>query len=187
MTNTPFESNHDPTELVGNELRVSQPGERTICEIRRHPIGILSIYFMTGLLLVFSSIVAFGVVPAVANSHVIRNTAVIALLGLIVLCIAYTLSFTKIYWNNYWIVTTDSVTRIGQTKAFRRHTSQLPLDAITYVTVEQNGMLAHRLNYGVVRLEMSDKNKIFIFNYCPNPNFYGREILAAREAFTQKR
>src|SRR6202011_6093270 len=94
---------------------------------------------------------------------------------------------TRIYWGNSWIVTSDSVTQVSQTSLFKRQSSQLSLIHLEDVTAEQNGVLAHMFNYGLLRVETAGERSKFTFTFCPNPNFYAREILAAREAFEQNR
>jgi hypothetical protein len=80
------------------------------------------------------------------------------------------------------VVTSDSLTQISQTSLFNRQSSQLALVNIEDVTAEQNGILAHMFNYGVIRVETAGERSKFVFTYCPNPNFYAQQILQAREA-----
>jgi hypothetical protein len=174
---------HDPRTKVDNKLDVTQPGERTICEITRHPIGIIGLYTMSVLFLGFVAVLVFGVLPAITNHNgVVGAIGVIILLLLVIICSAYSLVFTRIYWGNMWVVTSDSVTQITQTSLMDRRSSQLSLEILEDVTVEQKGLLAHIFNYGQLRLETAGEHDKYIFRYCPNPNFYAREILAAHEA-----
>lgn len=183
MTSHHSTAEHDPKTKVGNKLKVAQPGERTICEIVRHPIGIVGLYVMSTLLLVFTAIMVFGVVPAAGNHNsVLDAVGLIVLLFLLILCSVYIFIFTKVYWGNTWTVTSDSVTQITQTSLMNRRSSQLGLEILEDVTVEQKGIFAHLFNYGQIRLETAGEYDKYVFAYCPNPNFYAREILAAHEA-----
>lgn len=173
---------YDPNTRVSDDLKVTQPGERTICEIKRHPIGIIGIYTISGLVLVVVSIIVFGIIPALTSNSAISAIGVVILLLLIIICSAYNLVFTKVYWGNTWILTSDSVTQITQTSLFKRSSSQLSLHSLEDVTAEQNGILANFANYGQIRMETAGEREKYVFNYCPNPNYYAREILAAREA-----
>lgn len=178
---TSFE--HDPKAHVDNTLSVMQPGERIVCDIRRHPVGVISTYVTTGVLLIVIAIIVFGVVPAVTNDNTTATAiGAVALLFLLIIFGIYGYIFTKVYWANSWMVTSDSITQITQKSLMKRRSSQIGLDILEDVTAEQNGILARFLNYGTLHLETAGDNDKYNFDYCPNPNYYVREILAAREA-----
>ncbi len=179
----------DPRE-VHNPLSVMQPGEQVICEIKRHPVGILGIYVATGVLLIVVAILAFIVGPSVITSA--SRTQVVAGGGLVfvvlaVLSLAFVFVSNKVYWGNSWVVTSDSITQITQTSLFDKRSSQLSLGNLEDVSAEQNGILAHMLNYGLIRVETAGERSKFVFLYCPNPNYYAQKILSAREQFEQSR
>lgn len=177
---------YNPRERVGNELAVMQDGEQVICEMKRHPIGIMAIYSAIGFILIISAIIAFIVMPqATANTGSGSYTGVAAgVFGFLVLiCAVYGLIVTKVYWGNKWVVTSDSVTQVNQTSLFNRESAQLSLAHVEDVTAEQNGILTHMFNYGVIKVETAGHLEKFMFLYCPNPNYYAREILKAREAY----
>jgi uncharacterized membrane protein YdbT with pleckstrin-like domain len=182
-----YNPQYDPTQKVGNELTVSRPGEKFICEVKRHPIGIVGIYIAISLILITIAIIAFGVVPSLTNES--GNSGLAAQIGAIVFLFILVFSAIfgfishKVYWGNSWVVTSDSVTQIAQTSLFNRQSSQLALHNIEDVTAEQNGILAQMLNYGVIKAETAGKRAKFVFPYCPNPNYYAKCILEAREAY----
>lgn len=182
-----MEPNNDPYQRVGNELTVSRPGERTICEIKRHPIGIIGIYGMIILILIVVAVVAFEVAPALTRSSGYSGTVTqigAVIFGVTLLSsLIYAFIAQKVYWGNRWVVTTDSVTQILQTGLFTRQSSQLALHDIEDITSEQNGLLSQALNFGVLKAETAGHRAKFVFLYCPNPNFYAQTILQAREAF----
>lgn len=187
----PQQTDYNPQARVGNSLTVTQPGERTVCEIKRHPIGILGIYAATGILLVVVAVLAFVVAPHFVNDSSGNGmaTKIGALVFLVVAVFSaiFVLIASKVYWANSWIVTTDSLTQIEQDSLFNRQSSQLSLGNLEDVTAEQNGILPHMFNYGWVRVETASERGKFIFQYCPNPNYYAQQILAARESFEQNR
>ena len=183
----PPQGEYDPQSRVGNSLTVTQPGERTICEIKRHPIGLFGVYVATGALIIFMAVIAFIILP-----HVITTggaTAIGALVFLVaaIFSLAFAFISTKVYWGNSWVLTSDSLTQIEQDSLFNRQSSQLSLGNLEDVTAEQNGILPHMFNYGWVRVETASERGKFIFQYCPNPNYYAQQVLAARENFEQKR
>lgn len=178
----------NPQEIK-NPIGVQQEGEQTICEIRRHPIGILGIYFVAGLLLVGIAIILFAVGPKVFTnvSHAsYMGLALIAYLVIAFMTVGFLFISNKVYWGNRWILTTDSITQMSQTSLFNNQSSQLSLGNLEDVTAEQNGLLTHMFNYGVLRVETAGERSKFLFAYCPNPNHYAQEVISAREKFEQK-
>lgn len=165
-----------------------QPGEQVIFQIKRHPIGIISIYAVLGVMLAALAVVIFGVGPGLF-SDIDRNTylgyGAIVFLLVTLLSVVFSFIANIVYWGNTWILTSDSVTQIAQTSLFNKHSSQLSLNNLEDVTVEQNGMLTHIFNYGILKAETAGERSKFSFVYCANPNFYAQKILQAREMFEQ--
>jgi uncharacterized membrane protein YdbT with pleckstrin-like domain len=165
-----------------------QPGERMICEIKRHPIGLFIIYAACLIAVGASAVLAFGLAPSIDSSG---DGSSVGTLGLIVLAVVtvisslYSLVATIVYWGNKWIITSDSITQVAQTGLFHTNASQLSLGNLEDITVEQNGLLTHIFNYGVLRAETAGERSKFMFIYCPDPNHYAQQVLAAREVFEQ--
>jgi hypothetical protein len=184
-----YNQQYDPKQKVGNELSVMQPGERHICDIKRHPIGILSVYFIIGFVLVVIAVLGFGVFPSLFSSSGSVSSSQVTEVGAIIflivasICAVFGLISTRVYWGNKWVVTSDSVTQISQVSLFRRQSAQLSLASIEDVTAEQNGVLAQMFKFGVLKVETAGHREKFAFPYCPNPNFYAKCILEAREAY----
>lgn len=187
---TPAEA-YVPSQRVGNDLSVMQPGERVICNIKRHPIGIIAIYVAIGFMLAVSSAAVFGGLPSLASSSASKDSiTAIGAAAFFMLTLGgfiYALIATKVYWGNKWVVTSDSVTQINQRSLFKRESAQLAMGNIEDVTAEQNGILAHVFNYGVIKVETAGHREKFVFLFCPNPNFYAQQILTARETVGQTR
>jgi hypothetical protein len=171
-----------------NPLSATQPGEKTICEIKRHPIGLLGMYGMTGIVLLGLGVLLLVVVPGFATSANRSSLMaisvviffVVAMLAGIVLLIAHT-----VYWGNRWIVTSDSITQITQTGLFQKHSAQVSLGDIEDISVRQDGIFPHMFKYGVIKAETANEHTKFEFTFCPNPNTYAQSIINAREVFEQ--
>lgn len=174
---------------VHNPLEVMQPGEQTICEVKRHPIGMLGVYFVSGSLLLVLAVLAFVVAPSVSSDHRSQAMALGTLAFLIVggLLLGFVFIANKVYWGNSWVVTSDSLTQVVQTSLFSKQSSQLSLGNLEDVTVEQDGIFPQLFKYGVLRVETAGERSKFVFPFCPNPNYYAKKVLAAREAFEQRR
>jgi hypothetical protein len=181
----------DPTMVdghkVSNPLESMQPGERVICEIKRHPIGIIGIYFSLATAVALVAIVGYGFGPQIATTmdtnrlygYVTLVLLVIAVLGGLFAFVAHI-----VYWGNRWIVTDDSVTQVIQNSLFNKQSSQLSMGNLEDITAEKNGIIQHLFNYGVLKCETAGAQKSkFHFLYCPNPDYYAKCILDAREKF----
>lgn len=173
-----------------NPLNVMQPDETVVCTVKRHPIGIMGVYIGTGFLLALLAVLAFIVAPNVltdmSRSQVTAIGSVIFIVFAI-LSLAFAFISNTVYWGNSWTVTTDSLTQVTQTSLFNRQSSQLSLGNLEDVTAEQNGILTHIFNFGVLRVETAGERSKFMFLFCPNPNYYAKQILDAREKFEQRR
>jgi hypothetical protein len=175
-------------QYVRNPLAVMQPGEQTICEVKRHPIGMLGTYLTSGVMLVVLAVLAFVVVPHLAgsdNQSKALAAGSLVFLVLAALVLAFVFIANKVYWGNHWIVTSDSITQISQVSLFNRQSSQLSLGNLEDVTVQQRGILQQLFKYGTIRAETAGERSKFVFPFCPNPNYYAQKILAAREVFEQ--
>lgn len=173
---------------IHNPLATMEPGEQVVCEIKRHPIGMLGMYLAVGFLLVMLAVLALAVAPGVFSSY---SHSQVVLAGMIVLIIAaaagtgFLLIASKVYWGNMWIVTNDSITQIKRMGLFDKQTSQLSLGNLEDMTAEQDGVAQQMFHYGVISAETAAATDKFTFNYCPNPTYYAQKILQARERFEQ--
>jgi uncharacterized membrane protein YdbT with pleckstrin-like domain len=181
----------DPSKVpqnVHNPLAAMRPGETIICNIKRHPIGIITSYAGIGLLLLLIAVVGYAIAPSIftdySKSQVYSIVTVVFLVTL-VFALLFAVVAHIVYWGNRWIVTSDSVTQVVQNSLFNKQSSQLSMGNLEDVTAEQNGILPHMFNYGVLKAETAGEHSKFRFIYCPNPNFYAQCILQAREAFEQ--
>lgn len=179
-----------PAPISNDPLANADPDAQLVCEIRRHPIGIVGLYIGVGLLLTLLAIVLFAVVPGVlANydrSRIISiNTLVFA--GAALVAVVFVLVGHVVYWGNRWIVTSESITQIVRTGLFSKQTSQLSLANLEDLTAEQHGLFAHLFRYGAISAETAANNDKFFFNYCPKPTYYAQQILTARDYFEESR
>ncbi|HYH36465.1 MAG TPA: hypothetical protein VD706_03130 [Candidatus Saccharimonadales bacterium] len=178
----------DPKTRVPNTLPVMQPGEREICTIKRHPIGIFAVYGLCGLVMIVTAVLTFALAPSVFNGNNEQQLVVAGTLVFIIItaiCAAFAAISTKVYWGNSWTLTDDSLTKIEQISLFKRHSSQLSMEDVEDVTSEQNGILTRIFNFGLLRVETANERTSYVFPFCPNPNYYAAQILSVREAFDQ--
>lgn len=178
----------DKLQAVDNPLKVLQPGERVVCEIKRHPIGLLGMYLSSAVIIVI------GIAAAILVPHYLPNmtsqtkmalASGAVILSVIILLYAYIGS--SIYKANRWIVTTDSITQVSQMGLFRKQTSQLSLANLEDVTVEQDGVLQSMFGFGSLRAETAGEHSKFTFLFCPHPSEYAKRIIAAHEQYIAAR
>lgn len=186
MTNQQANAEH----LKINPLAAMQDGEEMIADIHRHPFGIISLYFFAFLGLAAACGVILLLVPRLvgANTSSDYDPTMISI-GLITVVIVLTLIglgvATMVYWQNRWVVTSDSLTQITQRSLFNRQVSQLSFGNLEDVTAEQRGIIPNLFNFGTLKAETAGEHSKFFFLYCPNPNLYARKILMAREIYLQ--
>ncbi|HSD55599.1 MAG TPA: PH domain-containing protein, partial [Candidatus Saccharimonadales bacterium] len=146
-------------------------------------------YFGAFIAIAVLAALLYVMMPSIRDTYGDSATTVVALGGGILLTGAVLMLFvsTIIYWQNQWVITTDSITQITQNGLFGRHVSQLSMENLEDVTVNQDGILPHMFNYGTLHLETAGERSKFIFPYCPNPNQVAREILDTHEKFLEER
>ena len=167
-----------------NPLAVMQPDEQIICEVKRHPIGLVGNYVTAAFALIVMAVLVVLIPHFVTDvSTQIKSLLLLGFGVMMALTLLFLYIATVIYHNNRWIVTSDSITQVTQTGLLRKQVSQLSLANLEDVTSESNGLLPNMFHYGVLKVESAGERAKFTFPYCPMPNKCAREILAAREAF----
>lgn len=185
----PVPTTPDPKTRVPNSLPVNEPDERTLCVIRRHPIGVITVYSLCAIVLITTLILCFAIMPGLTGGNDRQAFLGSALVFVVVaaICAFYIVIATTVFRGNSWVLTTDSLTQVRQFSLFNRQSSQLSLKDLEDVTAEQHGVIAKLLNYGTLRVETAGETSKFIFPLCPNPNYYAQQILEAREIFERNR
>jgi hypothetical protein len=175
---------------VHNPLESMQPGERVICEIKRHPIGILGIYVSLISVVALVAIIGYAFGPQMFttyDSKTVYGYTTLALAVIGVLCALFGYVAHIVYWGNRWVVTDDSVTQVIQNSLFSKQSSQLSMANLEDITAEKNGIIQQMFNFGMLKCETAGAQKSkFYFLYCPNPEYYAKCILSAREVFEQR-
>jgi uncharacterized membrane protein YdbT with pleckstrin-like domain len=167
-----------------HRMVVLQDGETVVCDIRRHPIGIVSSYVVAVIFIIVAAVLAFVFVPKLSGTAPQDVNIVYIGLGLAVIAIVAVVGInTSVYSKNRWIVTSDSLTQITQRSLMAQQVSQLSMESLEDVTVEQNGFLQSMFNFGTLHVETAGEHSKFVFPFCPDPNGCARSILAARETY----
>lgn len=179
---------NDDNLFLGYDLVNLQKGEEIIFKVKRHPIGVFYVMLISlGLLSLFVFFI-FIELPLLLNQdslHLSMIAAAIILICISGLIFAFNFFYSKIYFGNGWVLTSDSLTQISQQSLFRKQSSQLSLANLQDVSAEQNGFLTHIFNYGTVKCVTAGDAKNFDLSYCPDPTYYAKQILNAKEKFVQ--
>jgi hypothetical protein len=165
-----------------------RPGERMVIDVKRHPIGILGTYIGVSILIVVLAVLGYVVAPDILTSYTssqVYGITTAILLCSVILSGLFVLVAHIVYWGNHWIVTNDSITQVLQNSLFSKQSSQLSMANLEDITVEQNGILPHLFDYGLLWAETAGEREKFRFPYCPHPNEVAKQILQERETFMQ--
>ena len=170
-------------------------GEYIIMEVRRHPIGLLSIWALMILLVV----VTLAIIPlygmnreSVASifsiavndlpSEVSLTMPILALAGLFVLG---GLIAVYVYNGNLFYLTNESIIQFIQNSIFSTKEQQINLVNVDDVSYKQQGILQQVLHYGTVRISTEgDERNPYVFYFVANPQVVTRTINDAMEEAT---
>lgn len=177
-----------------NPIQTIQPleaptQERVIFKIKRHPIGILAVYFTSAVLLIILAVVAFGVAPRYftsTSSSQVYGIAGVAYAVFFMLVSGFVYVAHIVYWDNSWTLSDESLAQVTRSSLFDKQSSHLSLGNLQDVIASQEGILPHLFHFGSLRVETAGESSRFLFPLCPNPNLYAQHILEAREQFEQK-
>ncbi len=177
-----------PNQAKLHEMVVLQPGERIICDIKRHPFGLISMYVAAFFALLVVGVLAYAA-PKIFSQNapsVISNLSSFLVIGAVIFTVLICLILlvaTIVYGQNRWIVTDDSITQVTQDSLFGRRVSQLSMENLEDVTIDQHGIIQTMFNFGTLRAETAGERSKFTFPYCPDPKKYARSILEVHENF----
>lgn len=175
MNNT---SEHEATSRIDHV----DDNETKICEIAKHPIGIIVIYIQAFVGLIIAVGLTYFLLPTVIDdtdaAFLYANLfAAVALAFAVVMVILSAI----VYRQNRLIVTDRNITQILQYGLFNRKVSQLNLVNVEDVTSAQNGIIATLFGFGELKIETAGEQANFHYTYCPNPGYFAKIILNARE------
>ena len=170
-------------------------GEYIITEVRRHPIGLFSIWALTILLVVVTWAVIplydanVGLIASVFDTAVdkLPTTAdltmpILALAGVFLMG---GLIAVYVYNGNLFYLTNESIIQFIQSSIFSTKEQQINLVNVDDVSYKQQGILQQVLHYGTVRISTEgDAHNPYIFYFVANPQVVTRTINDAMEEAT---
>lgn len=174
---TEIKAKHDESLKRFPHLNLSD-GEFVISAIKRHPIGLLSIWAVV----IAAILIIFLGFPLLLSSGVFlgRNLSAGAVVsgGLVLLFAAVLFVLggviaTVVYQANRFYLTNESVIQHIQTSLFSKKDQTISLANIEDASYRQQGILQTILNYGSIRLSTEGEETTYRFNFVANPK---REI-----------
>jgi uncharacterized membrane protein YdbT with pleckstrin-like domain len=185
---------HEESRKKYPHLNISE-AEYVISAVKRHPIGILQIWAVA-VLLMGTFGVLFGMLMLSENSILAdsfdsaetANTVGVALLGVLFTLIGMgAFLATYIYNSNRFYLTNESVIQEIQTSLFNRHEQTVSLSNIEDASYKQDGIVAHLIGYGTIRLSTEGDETTYRFTYVTNPKRHIAVLNNAVEAFKNGR
>jgi uncharacterized membrane protein YdbT with pleckstrin-like domain len=152
------------------------------CEITKHPIGIFIVYVQGIVGFIFALGLTYFLLPTVIEdtdtaflyANLFASIAIVFAIGIVLIS-------TMVYRRNRLIVTDRNITQILQYGIFNRKVSQLNMVNVEDVTSKQRGLLSSLFGFGELIIETAGEQSNFHFTFCPNPGYYAKVILNARE------
>lgn len=160
--------------------------ETLVCEIHKHPLGLIVMYLGTFVGLVAASAMILFLIPQLVSPESRSNIEGYLIVALIVVAMFMGIGLliaTYVYHQTMLIISNKNVTQIIQRSLFSRRISELSMSNVEDVTADKNGIIQSIFDYGQLRVETAGSLENFIFDYCPRPNYYGRIILEARQQY----
>lgn len=172
------------------------PQEYVIQAVRRHPIGIISIWVVAGfiILLLLSAIPAYALnreflaqmfmtplkdmpAPTLLTTPALILVAFAALGGFIA---------SYVYLSNRFYLTNESVIQHVQYSLFSSKVQTVNLINVEDASATQTGILQQVLNYGTLRISTQGEETVYNFRFVANPNKVANEVTDAMEVAVKK-
>lgn len=175
-----------PKQDFSQTLSAIDSDEKVLAVIKRHPFGIVKLYFQIFVGIGAALGMIYYLLPNLIDPD--ENAGVYTLVGLVslvivgfMLCIAAIA--TIIYNKSNLIVTDKSITQTIQTSLFSKKTSQLAVSSVEDVTANNDGVFSTIFGFGRLLIETAGEQENFHFDYCPHADHYAKLVLETRQQF----
>ena len=162
------------------------PDETMLQVVHKHWFGLFIVYVEVGVGFAAAALLLWFVAPIMyPNAEPTQRTTSLTLIigvGAILAWLVLIL-FTYIYLQSKLIITNKNLTQIVQRGLFNRQVSELSMTDVEDVSAVKKGFFPSVFNYGDMLVETAGATDNFSFSFCPNPDYYGKIVLDAREKF----
>lgn len=180
---------HDESRRKYPHLNLSD-GEYVISAVKRHPIGLFSIWLVVSaaLLIVFVAFPALIANQGVLGTGFQLSSGAIASAGLVLLLLGVLFILggiiaTVVYNGNRFYLTNESVMQHIQTSLFSKSEQTVSLANIEDASYRQQGIIQTLLGYGSLRLSTEGDETTYRFNFVASPQRQITLLNDAIEAF----
>lgn len=177
---------HDESIHKYPALNLSE-GEYVISAVRRHPIGLISIWCVVIIAVLLVIAMPFIITSNSALPFTLTASAATSGIALILLAVVLLLAggmvATVVYNANRFYLTNESVTQYIQTGLFFRKNQTISLGNIEDASYNQRGILQTIFNYGSIRLSTEGEETTYRFAFVADPQKQTRLLNDAIEAF----
>lgn len=164
--------------------------EKLLAVIKRHPFGIIKLYFQVIAALLGAGGLLYFVLPgafAPDDYPGLYTIIGVAAVIVVILMVGITIIATIIYNLSQLVITDKTITQTIQVGLFSKKTSQLAVSSVEDVTANKNGFFPTIFNYGRLLVETAGEQENFHFDYCPHADHYAKLILETRQQFMGSR
>lgn len=175
-----------PKQDYGMSLSKIDDDEELLAVIKRHPFGIVKLYFQVIAALLGAGGVLYFALPgafAPEDYPMLYSIIGIAAVVIVIFMVLITIVATIIYNISELVITDKTITQTIQNGIFSRKTSQLAMSSVEDVTANKDGVFPTIFNYGRLLIETAGEQENFHFEYCPHADHYAKLILEARQQF----
>lgn len=184
---------HEESKRKFPMLNLSE-GEHIIVAVSRHPIGLISIWLVVGIVLIVIGIILaafarYRSAISVTGLSELPSLGAISFLVAILAAITLLGGFiaTIIYNGNKFFLTNESVIQEIQTSLFSRREQTVSLGNIEDVSYTQQGIIPTIFGYGALRLSTEGDETTYRFNFVAQPKKQVAILNNAVEAFKHGR
>lgn len=165
-----------------------QPDETLIFQVKQHRVILFAIYGGGLLSILAFALIVFTVLPGVfpGNSGLSSSIGIVVFLIMTVFIFLFVVVLAFIYQRNGCILTNMNLAQVKRLTLFNSESIQLSLDKLQDITYEKKGILAYVFGYGTIRCETAGEEPTFLFKYCPTPQTYSQQIIAAKEEYMKR-
>ena len=169
-------------------------GEYIIEDLHRNIVGLLAIWLVAGALVLITLVLLplyslnvdfiasiLGVKP---DSLVAAPVLAVPLLMVDVLFVLGGIIASRVYNQNRFFLTNESIIQYVQTGLFKSKLQQISLTNVEDVSSDQRGLLQQLFNYGSIRVSTQGQHTIYHFYYLNNPDRVVKIINDATENAT---
>lgn len=179
-----------PKQDFNQSLTKIDEDEKLLAVIKRHPFGIIRLYFIILVGLGAAAALIFYLMPQFVDPNDSPATySFVALLAVLVVVIMLVIAgiATVIYNQSSLTITDKTITQTIQVGLFSKKTSQLAVSSVEDVTANKNGFFPTLFNYGRLLIETAGEQENFHFDYCPHADHYAKLVLETRQQFMGNR